>query len=184
MATQINYQLSLKNRKISFSRGIGDRLFTHFIQVSHLIVAGSISYFLLSEAFNGSSSISYQQSAMLITGILWSVLVFMYIRRAQISRFRELRGMSLSANKHNVQKILRCLKWRTTEQGENYVIAHVDSHVFHWGRQIAVLFEGNRILINCATMRSDRTPSSLFPLGDLMAYQEFLHLWHRLEKRS
>ncbi|MEM7369001.1 MAG: hypothetical protein AAF587_10420 [Bacteroidota bacterium] len=184
MATQLDYQLSLKNRKISFTQGKGDRIFTYFIQWSQLMIAGSISYFLLSEGLQQSSSMNPHQGSMLILTLIWSGLIFMYIRRAQISRFRILCGTSQQENRHKVLRILQQLGWEVQDQSEEYIVAYTEQNRLHWGRQFSVLFEEQRILFNCITLERDNRPNPFFPIQDQLAYRDFLSLWHKMKEQA
>jgi len=111
------------------------------------IVSGNFLFTQLKKSDNPNLGIIYLVFALVITGFL-TYSIF------NLNRLKPVNGISPQQNRQFIKNSIYNLNWKIKQDEVSLTIALVPWNWLstHWGQQIVIIYDQEKILINCTTL--------------------------------
>lgn len=150
MFDKIDYKKSIFLNKLVFKKGWFSRLTDDIVWITLIIAFPAISLSML----YGSIKFNWIQDSLL--PVLISQLVafgissFLIIRLLTMDNLIVAKG-NIENNRSWIQEICKDLEYGVVTNNKNYLVAVLKPGLFAWHRYIYVIYDDDKVLINCIT---------------------------------
>lgn len=150
MFDKVDYKESIISNKLTFKKGRFSRLADNVIWITMIIIFPVMSLIML----YGSIKFEWIQESILPVVIsqliAFGISTFLTIRLSTMDRLILAKG-NIDNNRSWIRKICKDLDYGLMTDNKNYLVAVLKPGLFAWHRYVYVVYDKDKVLINCIT---------------------------------
>jgi len=174
MRDQINYNKSIKRRELSITTDFVTRIVDYLVHISIIGLPVYGAWIYVSRLIR--SNIYYHHwteiSILCIFSLAWIVYLLIWLKR--VDKFNIIQGIDRKINRQIVAETLIYKEWHILHNNKDFIVAFPDTGFFKADRQVSILFDDNKILLNVTTYSWRNLKSPFFEIMNIKTRKELV----------
>lgn len=174
MRDQINYRNSIKRGTLSIRTGIVRAIVDYVAHISiiGLPVCGAWVYVSRLIRLNIHYYHWTEISILSIFCLAWIAYLLVWLIR--VDNFNIIHGVDKKMNRQIVAETLIDKKWHILHNNNDFIVTFPDTGFFKADRQVTILFDSDKILLNVTTYSWRNLKSPFFPIMNIKTRKELI----------
>lgn len=146
--SSINVAKSISANRLIRHKPWFEKFFGNLVEFLSPAAILAISGALLHRAWQNHRLITWE---LVVFGLVLSICLLVGYSIINNSKFKVIQASTKQENKALAIKISKSLGWKTIETSKSHLVFALprDWLSFDWGKRVVVIFDGQRVLINC-----------------------------------